>query len=235
MTKTKYIMSEGLAFAEQKDMEKLRRYAHKGWHVKSFAFMGYTLEQGAPTDVIYNVDYRVLDDDGNEYYDLFAAAGWTHVASNGNTHLFCASPHTKPIYSDRETTIEKYKNLAEPLHVVAIPLSAITLLAWVGATITTSTLQTILYIVSLIFTLLALPIVWTTIAAYRQQWRTQGKDSYVTISRLVPIVVLTSAIVALFVAEYNVVLIIAAAIIGAIVFPALLSMGLSVYYKVKRT
>jgi len=234
MTKTKYIMSEGLAFAEQKDMEKLRRYAKKGWHVKRFAFLGYTLEQGTPTDVIYSVDYRVLDDDGNEYYDLFAAAGWTHVASHGNTHLFCASPHTKPIYSDRETKIEKYKNLTKPLHVAAIPLSAITLLTWIGAIITANTLQTILYIVALILTLLALPIVWTTIAAYRQQWRTEGKNSYVTISQLVPIVALTGAVVALFVAEYNVVLIIAASIIGAILFPALLSVGLSVYYKVKR-
>ena len=234
MTKKKYIMSEGLAFAEQKDMEKLRRYAKQGWHVKSFAFMGYTLEQGAPTDVIYNVDYRVLDDDGNEYYDLFAVAGWTHVASQGNTHLFCASPHTKPIYSDQETKIEKYKNLTKPLHVAAIPLSTITLLTWIGATITANTLQTILYIVALILTLLALPIVWTTIAAYRQQWHTEGKNSYVTISKLVPIVALTGAVVALFVTEHNVVLSIAAAIIGAIVFPALVSVGLSAYYKVKR-
>ena len=83
-------------------------------------------------------------------------------------------------------------------------------------------------------TLLALPIVWTTIAAYRQQWHTEGKNSYVTISKLVPIVALTGAVVALFVTEHNVVLSIAAAIIGAIVFPALVSVGLSAYYKVKR-
>ena len=46
MKQTKYITSGGLAFSEDNDMEKLRRYSLKGWHVSDFKFMGYTLERG---------------------------------------------------------------------------------------------------------------------------------------------------------------------------------------------
>ncbi|MFD1852244.1 hypothetical protein [Oceanobacillus bengalensis] len=46
MRQTQYIMSGGLAFSEDKDMEKLRRYSLDGWHVSDFKFMGYTLEKG---------------------------------------------------------------------------------------------------------------------------------------------------------------------------------------------
>ena len=60
MRQTKYIMSGGLAFSEDKDMEKLRRYSLKGWHVSDFKLMGYTLEKGESSDYIYSVDYRSL-------------------------------------------------------------------------------------------------------------------------------------------------------------------------------
>lgn len=46
MSKSKYMMSGGLAFAESKDMEKLRQQSLKGWHVKKLSFMGYTLVKG---------------------------------------------------------------------------------------------------------------------------------------------------------------------------------------------
>lgn len=234
MTKTKYIMSEGLAFAEQKDMEKLSRYAAKGWHVKRFAFMGYILEQGAPKDVIYTVDYRELGEDNEEYFDLFTATDWEYVASSGNTHLFCGIPDVKPIYSDRETTVEKYKNLAQPMHIATIPLTALTILSWIFTANTTNMLHTILFAVSILLTLLAIPIAWTTIAAYRSKWKAEGKNSYVVITKLLPIIVIIAAIATLFATKQNVLMIIAAAIIGAIAFPAILGAGLSVYYKVKK-
>jgi len=60
MRHTKYVMSGGLAFSEDKDMEKLRGLSLKGWHVSDFKFMGYTLEKGESTDYIYSVDYRSL-------------------------------------------------------------------------------------------------------------------------------------------------------------------------------
>lgn len=38
IVKKKYIMSNGLAFSEQKDMTRLHELSKQGWHVKSFPF-----------------------------------------------------------------------------------------------------------------------------------------------------------------------------------------------------
>lgn len=234
VTKTKYIMSGGLAFAEQKDMEKLKRFAAKGWHVKDFAFMGYVLEQGEPKDVIYTIDHCKLGADNEEYFDLFTATNWEYIASSGDTHLFCGSPNAKPIYSDRETAVEKYKTLAKPLHVATLPTTMLTLLSWLITANTTNTLHTIFFVVSILITLLAIPLVWTTIAAYRLKWATEGKNGYIAVTKLIPITVLIAAIVILFKTDQNIFIVSASTLIGAIVFPALLSAGLSIYYKVKK-
>ncbi|MDI3411344.1 hypothetical protein QKW52_18370 [Bacillus sonorensis] len=45
MKQRKYIMSDGLAFSEEKDMKKLSDMASKGWVLDSFAFMGYRLKK----------------------------------------------------------------------------------------------------------------------------------------------------------------------------------------------
>nr|WP_222115737.1 DUF2812 domain-containing protein [Virgibacillus sp. SK37] len=72
MKETKYITSGGLAFSEDQDMEKLRQYSLKGWHVSDFKFMGYTLEKGESSDYIYNIDYRSLKDgEEEEYFGFF--------------------------------------------------------------------------------------------------------------------------------------------------------------------
>ena len=73
MRQTKYITSGGLAFAEDKDMEKLRSYSLSGWHVRNFQFMGYMLEKGERAEYIYSVDYRLLkDNEEEEYFDFFS-------------------------------------------------------------------------------------------------------------------------------------------------------------------
>ncbi|GGN54278.1 MULTISPECIES: DUF2812 domain-containing protein [Oceanobacillus] len=106
MSKTKYITSGGLAFSEYEDMDKLRRYSLKGWHVSDFSFMGYTLEKGENKDYIYTIDYRSLHaDEQDEYFDFFFNSGWSHVSSSADIHLFRARPGTKPIYTDPDTTI----------------------------------------------------------------------------------------------------------------------------------
>lgn len=109
MRQTKYITSGGLAFAEDKDMEKLHRYSLKGWHVSDFKFMGYSLEKGESSDYIYSIDFQSLEgDEEEEYFDFFSSTGWSHVVSEGDIHLFRAHPGTKPIYSDRHTMVEKH-------------------------------------------------------------------------------------------------------------------------------
>ncbi|WDW07213.1 DUF2812 domain-containing protein [Priestia aryabhattai] len=108
MKKTKYILSGGTAFAEKEDLQKLSDYAKKGWLLDRMVFFGYELKKGEPQDLIYSLDFQKHADD--EYFMLFEEAGWQHVCTTGHaTHTFSASPGTKPIYSDIETIIDKYK------------------------------------------------------------------------------------------------------------------------------
>lgn len=55
------MMSEGLAFSEEKDMKKLSDMASKGWLLDSFAVMGYKLRKAEPRNVTYSLDYRAVD------------------------------------------------------------------------------------------------------------------------------------------------------------------------------
>src|SRR5699024_5935287 len=86
---------------EESDMERLRKKSLRGWHIKKFSFFGYRLERGEPTDVIYTIDYHLLnEEDQEEYFDMFKMAGWEHVCTEYNMHIFKAPRGTKPIYSD---------------------------------------------------------------------------------------------------------------------------------------
>ncbi|WP_017728792.1 DUF2812 domain-containing protein [Halalkalibacterium ligniniphilum] len=176
MRQTKYITSGGLAFSEEKDMEKLRRFSLKGWHVSDFKFMGYTLEKGESSDYIYSVDYRSFkEDEEEEYFDFFSSSGWSHIASEGYIHLFRAPPGTKPIYSDRDTSVEKYENLIGSMKCLAIPLVLITVLVWVGAMISSGTLKSLLHVIAVILSIIAIPTAWTVIATYNNKWKVKGK------------------------------------------------------------
>ncbi|GAB1770117.1 DUF2812 domain-containing protein [Priestia aryabhattai] len=108
MKKTKYILSGGIAFTEQEDLQKLSDYAKKGWLLDRWALFGYTLKKGKAQELQYSLDFQEHADD--EYFLLFKEAGWQHVCSTGHAmHIFSASPGTKPIYSDVETIIDRYE------------------------------------------------------------------------------------------------------------------------------
>lgn len=108
MKKTKYILSGGTAFAEKEDLQKLSDYAKKGWLLDRWALFGYTLKKGKAQELQYSLDFQENADD--EYFLLFKEAGWQHVCSTGHAmHIFSAPSGTKPIYSDVETIIDRYK------------------------------------------------------------------------------------------------------------------------------
>src|SRR5690606_34825252 len=173
-SQTKYITSGGLAFSENKDMEKLRRYSLKGWHVSDFTFMGYTLKKGVSSDYTYSVDYRALkENEEAEYFYFFSSAGWSHVASNGNIHLFRGKPGTNPIYTDRNTTVEKYKNSISFMENFAIPSILLATLVWIGAMISSGTLKSILLIAAIILSIIAVPSAWTVISTYTNKWKVE--------------------------------------------------------------
>lgn len=121
MKKTKYVPSGGLAFFEEKDMKKLSNYAKEGWILEDFALLGYKLRKGKPMNIEYSLDYQKQADE--EYFLIFKEAGWSHVCSVGDEiHLFSAPTGTKPIYSDKPTTIEKYEREKKQMGKTALPL-----------------------------------------------------------------------------------------------------------------
>ena len=198
MGQTKYITSGGLAFAEYEDMDKLRRYSLKGWHVSGFSFMGYTLKKGENMDYIYTIDYRLLHaDERDEYVDFFFDSGWTHVTSEGDIHLFRAQPGTKPIYTDPDTTIEKYQNLSGSTVKFAVPLFIFTALSWGGAMLSSSTLQSIFLVLAVILTVFVIPTAWTLLKTFGNKWKAEGKRSLVNLVKIAPYLFLTITIIVL--------------------------------------
>ncbi|MDR4433573.1 DUF2812 domain-containing protein [Bacillus tequilensis] len=131
MKQKKYIMSEGLAFSEEKDMKRLSDLTRKGWVLESFAFMGYTLRKAEPRKLIYSIDYHDVGEESfAEYIEIFEAAGWEHVCSSQGMHIFSADPGTSPIYSDQFTMSEKYKRSEKDIRNVTCTLSFLTLLSF---------------------------------------------------------------------------------------------------------
>lgn len=234
MKKTKYVLSGGLAFAEEKDMEKLRKFSLKGWHVRDFKFMGYMLEQDKGEDYIYSLDYRSLqEDEKEEYYDFFSSAGWTHVASEADNHLFRALPGTKPIYSDKDTSVEKYHYLNQTVLKVTVPLLLITAIAWIGAWLSGGVLKNIFHYAGVFLTILALPMAWTLLTTYSNKVRVQGKRKLANLIKTIPILFLVISVVTLFF-SYNpdkAVKTLVYMIMGAIIFPTALWIIMSLVQK----
>ncbi|AMO85033.1 hypothetical protein B857_01180 [Solibacillus isronensis B3W22] len=233
MTKTKYMMSGGLAFSEQKDLEKLHKLSLEGWHVRSFSFLGYTLEKGECADYVYSIDYRTLENTDEEYFELFKDAGWSLVDSAGDIHLFRAAPNTKPIYTDRDTTIEKYKNQVKPLQLASLILVPSTIISWMITQQAFGIIHTISFILALLFTVITIPLLWTALTAFGNQWKTENKNGFVIATKLIPAIAVLIAIFALLQSDLKAVQIVAAAVIGATVFVAFISLLMSLYHLIK--
>jgi len=237
MTQTKYITSGGLAFSEDKDMKKLRRFSLKGWHVSDFKFMGYTLEKGVSSDYIYSVDYRSLKEgEDEEYFDLFSTAGWTHVTSEGNIHLFRASPGTKPIHSERETVVEKHDNLGGSMKWFIISLALITALAWLGTLLSTGSLQMTWVVIAGILSIIAIPATWTLITIYYNKWKAKENKGLATPIKILPILflIMVVVIILLVVNDFSsAVRTLASMVIGAIALPTAIWIIMSLYHKLR--
>lgn len=236
MRHTKYVMSGGLAFSEDKDMEKLRGLSLKGWHVSDFKFMGYTLEKGESTDYIYSVDYRSLKEgESEEYFDFFSSSGWAHIASQGDIHLFRALPGTNPIYSDHETVVEKHDNLGSSMKWFAISLTFITVFIWISALLSTGSLQTIFAIMAVVLSVIAIPTAWTVITVYGNKWRAEGKKGLAKLTKALSIlflILVVFIVLSVFGDSSNSVLsILASMLFGAVALPTVIWGIVSLYQK----
>ncbi|WP_182298409.1 DUF2812 domain-containing protein [Cohnella cholangitidis] len=172
----RYVSSGGLAFTEQGDMNKLSRLAAKGWLLDSFAPFGYKVRKSEPQQLIYSVDYNnVKPNEMEDYIELFEAGGWSRVCSSSNIHIFSAVPGTKPIYTDNETKVEKYKRtvrMLRPLLVIPLLTAILFVLSSLPASSTeeTTALEQAFKTAGLIGLVPSLPILMTY-AAYRVRLR----------------------------------------------------------------
>lgn len=172
MKKTKYMMSRGLAFSEASDMKRLRKKSLQGWHLNKFSFLGYRLERGNPQDVIYTIDYRLLNEkDAPEYFEMFSFTGWEHVCSDYNMHIFKAPKGTKPIYSDVNTMKDKYSRLINPIQKVTVISCIILILLLMINFFTNGTIQSVSEWAIFITVIIFVPSVMTLIAAYVHRWK----------------------------------------------------------------
>ncbi|MGN7284368.1 DUF2812 domain-containing protein [Shouchella rhizosphaerae] len=233
MRQTKYMMSGGRAFSEDKDMDKLRRFSLKGWHVSGFKFMGYTLEKGQSADYIYSIDYRSLNEgEVEEYFDFFSSAGWTHIASQGNFHLFRGLPGTKPIYSDQETVVEKHNNAGNSIKWTAISTLLLTVLLWFGTFISSGFLHMTLFVIATILTIIAISTTWTVLAIYNNKWKVEGRKGLVILTKMIPPLLFLVAVIILVASDSGrSVRILAAMVIGAISFPTAIWMIMSLKHR----
>lgn len=107
MTTTKYIRNNGLGRFEEKEMAKLESYAKQGWHLEGFYGFKFKLRKGEPRNLKYSLDYQKHPD--KEYFSFFEDAGWMHVCSADEIHIFCAPQNATPIYTDTISRIEMYE------------------------------------------------------------------------------------------------------------------------------
>lgn len=172
MTKKKYMMSTGLAFSEQKDLRKLRKKAAQGWIVKRFKLAGYQLEKGPTEDVIFSIDYRDLkEEESQEYFELFDMAGWSHVCSDVGMHLFKAIPGTKPIYSDKESTVDKLVRLGKPMIPITIFCMLLTIISYMLSHVSTNAIQNTFHVLFLISIVITIPALMTSGAVLFHLWK----------------------------------------------------------------
>lgn len=129
MKNIKKIMCSGLAFGDKEDMEILHRYALEGWIFREFEGFFYVLHKEEPADLIFSYDFCSLKTDAeNEYYELFASAGWEAIKCKDKTiHFFCAKGGTLPVHTDNSIQANQFKSMAK-WSAIAFVISTVTLI-----------------------------------------------------------------------------------------------------------
>ncbi|QWH18179.1 DUF2812 domain-containing protein [Bacillus mycoides] len=116
--KTKKVLKFFAAWSLEKEEAFLRKMHQKGWALQNYNMM-YTFKKTEPKDVIYKadfkLDYRVSTEKQKEYFEIYEMSGWRYVTSFTKWHYFCKDigddNELPDIYSEKETKIEKFKDL----------------------------------------------------------------------------------------------------------------------------
>ncbi|WP_018924043.1 DUF2812 domain-containing protein [Salsuginibacillus kocurii] len=125
----RYMMSGGMAFTEERDMKKLEKQAKKGWHLYSFAPLGYWLVKGKREEIYYKVDYQQSEEELEDTKKIHAENGWTYVTSTAHIHIFRAAvEEAGPFFRETPTTSDKYKRGKQQLGTTSLLTSSLFIL-----------------------------------------------------------------------------------------------------------
>ena len=100
-------MSAGLAFEPEKDLARFAEMAAQGKHLAGTANLGHgwRFVDGEPEDVVFDLAHE--SDPDADYLEYFRAAGWTHVLTTADVHIFKATPGTPPVHTGEQTRREE--------------------------------------------------------------------------------------------------------------------------------
>ena len=100
-------MASGLAFSPEKDLAMFTEMAAAGKQLSGLSNLahGWRFVDAEPENAIFDLAYE--DDPAPDYFEIFAAAGWTPVLSMGNAHVFKAVPGTPQVHSTLESRREE--------------------------------------------------------------------------------------------------------------------------------
>ena len=174
---TRREIGSGLAFAEERDLQRLARWTAEGWKLVQIRGLYMVLEQAPPEQRVFAIDYQATPDP--EYFEVCVAAGWIHVLSvEQHIHLFRAAPSTPSIFSANDAIV-KYERAARMFAKPALWSSVVLVLSicvvllsghpWLAATVDRAVLTTIDWVSVLLVTLAGTLWVFTALpwSAYR--------------------------------------------------------------------
>ena len=100
-------MSAGLAFEPEKDLAMFAEEAAQGRHLAGVARLGHgwKFREGEPEDAIFDLAHE--RDPDSDFLFYFSEAGWEHVMSLGDAHVFKAAPGTPPVHSGAASRAEE--------------------------------------------------------------------------------------------------------------------------------
>ena len=128
--KLRYEPSQGGAFDEASDMQRLSTLAAEGWRLIGFKGLRYVLEPAPPEQLIFALDYMYELDEA--YVALCRASGWERVATMDDLiHVFKAAPGTPSMFSTAEAQ-QKVQRVHRRLLVLVIVSMLVTVLVWLA-------------------------------------------------------------------------------------------------------
>lgn len=125
-------LSTGLAINPQRELRLFRKMALQGEHLTgtSYAGHGWEFTPGEKEDAIF--DMTTEHDANEDFFTMCQQAGWNHVLTVGDTHIFKAAPGTVGLHTEDELTsevLEKQRNsFAKTSVITAVIFAAVVVL-----------------------------------------------------------------------------------------------------------